>query len=520
LSPLSANAFLPEPLAPLDLKALATSALDAARQVGASYADVRIAEWNELQLYPFGLESATSVRSRFGFGLRVLVEGTWAFVHGNRPLLDDITAAARNAVATARGYSHQTTRRVELVPTPPATGEWATPFAIDPFTVPLQDQSALLYAFMAAADRVRYGEGDEMRFRWTRETRVFASTEGTLTTQTLRSSDPVLSVVADCGLGFAGRGRVYGNLPQIRKVAGGYETLTVPGLQEALKRLTEDTVRLASLPRGTLDVGRYPVVFDGATLGMVLANTVGVALEMDRVLGYEADASGTSFLKPPQDVLGTQIVSPLLTVTGNRALPTASAVQWDDEGVAPREVPVIRGGVLVDYFSSRQTAENLRPWYERQGQRLQSNGCAVASQVSDPVSVRAPSLTVSPDATAAMLEDLCKDIKRGILVLEAPGLSTDQELASGSFVTRGIATEGIWLEIQRGQPVRRLHGNGIQFSTRKLWKSLLALGDARTVCDRTFELYKGQPWHPATQSVSAPAGLLKDIDVFAFPLFI
>src|SRR5206468_1914746 len=99
-------------------------------------------------------------------------------------------------------------------------------------------------------------------------------------------------------------------------MSGGFETVTSLAHQDTIKRVTEEAVQLASLPRGMVDVGRYPVVFDGMAFGTILSQTLAPALECDRVMGWDRDASGDSFVKPP--MFGTQIASPLLSVTANR----------------------------------------------------------------------------------------------------------------------------------------------------------------------------------------------------------
>jgi TldD protein len=513
-SSFNANTFFPEPIAPPELRTLATQAIDAAQHAGASYADIRVAECQRLYLIYNGLECRTILESHFTYGIRVIVDGTWAFVHGTHPSSNAVTASARNAVATARGYARLTKHRVELTRTPAVTGEWATPCAIDPFSVPLEDQAALMSALAQAVVRVRYGDFSSHAFDWTRELRTFASSEGTLITQTLRGSNPTMWVSGDRGLGDGGRGSVNLHPPHVRAVAGGYETLTDLSIADAVTRTGEEAVRLAAFPRRTLDVGRYPVVFDGRALSRVLGYTLGQALELDRVLGDEVDASGTSYLSPPHDILGTTVASPLLTVTADRASSSPMAVKWDDEGVEPQASTMIRNGQLVDYLSSRQTATVLQPWYERQGVSPQSRGCAVAPRASDPVAVRVPHLTMAVGDTGATLEELCKNIGHGILLRDDHYFSTDHKLASGNITT---SFKGVMLEIERGKIVRRLERNGFQFSTGAFWKSLLALGGMRTVCNTTFDVYKGQPWVPAVQSVTAPAGLFKEVNVFSLP---
>jgi TldD protein len=511
VSPQPANAFLPDP-SPIDhLRAMATAAIESAKSAGASFADIRISERQllELRLGPLSpVMPDTSIQSTYDFGVRVMVDGAWAFVHGTNPTADGTTKGARDAVATARGYARQIRRKIELAPTPVATGEWTTPFQIDPFTVPLEDQAALLGAYRAAAARVRYGSDPGVAFKWLRDTRVFASSEGALTTQIIYRSEPSASVTGNLGLGERGNGPVNVGLPGYLPAAGGYETVTLPGFQDTIKRFAEEAVRIASIPRRTLDVGRYPVVFDGVTLGAAMGATIGPALELDRVLGYEADAAGTSYLSPPNEILGTQITSPLLNLKAHRALPAIWAVKWDDEGVEPDSYDLIRDGVLVDYHTSRETAPALADWYAKQGKPMRSHGCLMAPEVDMPSLVRAPHLAVTPSAKPASVDDLAKELNRGILVSEINGFSTDHQLAGGSMMWGGKL-----FEVAQGKIVRRIDGNGLQFRTSTFWKSLQTLGDETTVGSSAYNLRKGQPWHAVRHVTSAPAGLFKEIDV-------
>jgi TldD protein len=433
----------------------------------------------------------------------VLVDGTWAFAYGTTPTTGAIAKAARDAVAIARGYARIATKRVELAPAPVATGEWSTPMQLDPFAVPLRDQFALLGAYLDASARVLDAATMGLQFQWRRETRVFASTDGALTTQILRKSDPEVTVAGGSGMGTVSL------VPMgVSAGVGGYETVAVARFQEELERVALEAVRLSRLPRRPLEAGRYPVVFDGFTFGAAFGSTVGAALEADRVLGYEADAAGTSYLTP--DLLGTPIGSPLLNVTGDRTAPYTSAVQWDDEGVVPRPFPLVTEGRLVDYCTSRQTAVAFREWYEKQGKPVQSNGCAVSPDVDNPMLIRAPHLVVAPSRTSVSLDDLCRSVQRGLLVRSASYFSADQQLSSASLTFGGTV-----LEIAQGKIVRRVHNTGFRFNSRQFWKSLTALGDTGTIQNSSFNRPKGQPWRYVLHGATAPAGLFKDLNVFS-----
>jgi len=510
---LPADAFLPPPV---DVRALASVAIDAARAAGASYADVRVAERHELiaQQVLTEVNPQLGVASFFKYGLRVLVDGTWGFVHGCIPSNDAMARSARDAVAMARGYAKLTKQRVELVPAPPVTGEWEVEVQIDPFSVPLSDYLALIGAIAVAASRVR-NAGASSGFLWHRERRAVATTEGTSVVQLLRRLYPNGSVVASAGVGPSWENIISLPIPTLTRASVGYEAVTGPALQDVVKRRAEEAVRLATLPRGQLDVGRYPVVFDGATLGEAFGGTIGVALELDRALGYEADAGGTTFLSPPEQLIGTPIVSPLITAVSNRAMPDISAVKWDDEGVEPEEYRVIDAGTLVDYHTTRQTAAALRSVYERRGQPVKSHGCSVAREAEYVPQVRPPTLSVVPATHETSLDDLCRDIKRGLLVRYQGGVLTDQQLASGDMPFQSAV-----YQIEHGKVTRRIYGVGLQFQTSAFWKSLVALGGRDTLGYASFFAYKGQPWRTTSQNVRAPAGLFKDVNVISTRLAI
>jgi TldD protein len=503
-----ARDLLPEAVAPLELEKLALVAMEAAKATGAEYADIRIAEKHvlALKLWADPFAPVSELQSGLSYGIRVVVNGFAAFTHGSNPTADSVAGKTRDAVEAARGHVSEALQSTPFAyeRIPVAKGEWSTPIEVDPFGISLEEQVALLNAYQSAATRVRYGQPGLRGtiFQWTREKRVFASSAGSLTTQNLWRSDPTIWGSGDYGMGAIGL------VPRrISAASGGYETVLIPGLQDDIKNITEEAVRLASMPWRTLDVGRYPVVLDGGTMGNVVTSTLGQALELDRVLGYEADASGTSFLSPPLQMLGQQIASKALNVVAGRTLPSRLAVKWDDDGVEPREYDVIKNGQLVDYHTSAATAGALDEWYRRTGRSNDSRGCAVAPNADHQVLVRTPHLTVLPGDRAMPLDDLCKEANRGILVQNAYRVRTDQQLASGGlFYTQ-------MFEIRDGKVVGQVRGNGIQFSTGKFFKSLKSLGGAETVRSSVAILPKGQPWRHLTQDATAPAALFGEADV-------
>jgi TldD protein len=504
VSPSSVAAdYLPSTFQASDLQQLAQRAVDAAMRRGASYADIRVAEQHLLEVKP-NFSAEVSLISTFTYGIRVIVDGAWAFTHGTIPSIDAMTAAAADAVTAGRACAPFVQRRVQRAPSSPARGEWASPMVVDPFTVPFENQNGLLNALVSASGRVRHGGAGSPRFEWTRETRVFASSEGALTTQHLRRSYPRYAAYAGEGMGG-----VSIRLPRFSASSGGYEVVMSPSWQDEIVRVTHEAAEFASLPRRPIDVGRYPVVFDGKTCATALNLFAGCALEADRALENEMDTTPPSIFFPPEEWLGNAMASPLLNVTANRAVPAFNAVRWDDEGVECREYPVVTDGKLMSYHTSRQTAAELSEITSSASQSPQSRGCAVAPTAADPVWVRSTHLTMTPASGASTLSDLCKDMKHGIIVRNAEYLNSDPKFASGELASNSVSL----LEVERGKIVRRVVGNRLQLTARPFWRSLVALGDATTVAQSVLEAEKGQPWRRVVQTAAAPAALFKEINV-------
>src|SRR6266446_6574219 len=86
-----------------ELKGLADAALAAAKQAGASYVDIRINRYRNQFLFTRDRRVQNIVNTEdFGFGVRVIVDGTWGFASSSAVTKDDIAAVARQAVAIAR----------------------------------------------------------------------------------------------------------------------------------------------------------------------------------------------------------------------------------------------------------------------------------------------------------------------------------------------------------------------------------------------------------------------------------
>lgn len=509
---LSAAHYLTDSVDPQVLRELATAAITAAKGAGAAYADIRIGSVQGLEVSTSnGKRFTISIEDDIAYGVRVLAEKGWGFVHGTRLTPDAVTAAARGAVMRARqnGAIVQVNTRPQAghdwVSAPVAVGEWSVPVQIDPFEVSLEEQTALLASWVNTTPRTWFVAG-RTGLHWQRETRVFASMEGSLTTQYLLRSDPYIAITTDRRMGG---GLVGMSVPHIVAGSGGFETVAGAWVHEQIKATAEELSQYSYLPAKPMDIGRYPVVFDGATLGMTLYRSLGQSLEMDRVRGDEADASGTSLLAPPEEFLGASIASSVLTVRADRSNPTVTSAKWDDEGVEPQSGIVIDEGHLVDYQTSRGTAGMLAAWYQRRGKPVASFGSAIAPTAGAPVQIRCGHLTVQPATGNVTIDDLIRDMSHGLLVRNGSVTGSDRQLSSGA-VSDGMA---LIFEVERGRVVRRVLGTQLEWTSRALWNAMSAVGDATTVMHTSDRIDKGQPWWPCLNNTTAPAAYFKSVNV-------
>jgi len=456
-----------------------------------------------------------------GFGLCVRVRGAEAFVGGTEPVPELLATAARAAVNAAQELSRTTTQvndqRFALASVPVAKGEWRAPIAIDPFALSVDDHAAIMGGCDGAHDGrlsrwsrrgFQFGPGDW--WRWLAETRVFASSEGSLVTQFLGGLDARMAVRKwdwrrqrgeDLELDVASQ----------HSCTGGVELLLRPEFFAELETTMEELARYAALPCATMDVGRYAAVLDGPTQARLLGQTVLPALSLRRVLGHEIDVAGTSFFAPPDVAIGDRVCSPLLSCAvdgpGQKfGMIPFGARQWDDEGVATRPVSLIERGTLVNYLASRATLPALGTLSKAGTVSATLGGITQATFAARPAE-RPPSVSMAPSSSVMSLDGLARQIGVGVLV-RGGYVSVDPE-GHGGYVMPGMACE-----VRGGRVVRRIRGSRLMFSTKRLLQTLSAIGDANTLGTvMNWEVVPGIPWSFPRQALTAPAACYREFDL-------
>jgi TldD protein len=444
-----------------------------------------------------------------------LVNGAWGFTAFPSANSTDIVQLAQDAVAQAKVNAQDGRRVVDLHPISVAVGTWTMPVRIDPFTVPVAEKLAVIQYWMDYAEQCGvHINAIDSKLHFIRQERVVATSDGAHFTQTVYESGGRINV-------FDGKDGLRNTiLLGGLDVAGvGWELALDANIPEQLRQAPDRLAaqRAAQAHHKPAQVGRYTVVCDGVTMANILDRTIGVATQLDRAMGYEANASGTSFLNDPLNMLGVfKIGSPLVTVTANRSAPKQLAtVKWDDEGVEPKPFALVQDGVLVDYQTTREQAAWLASYYQRIGRPVQSHGCAASENAECTPMQHMPNLALTPRHGGSTLDELVANVSDGILVVKGQ--------TRADFQARTGLLLGEFYEIKHGKIGPQLVGGGILYDTVDFWRNVTALGDSTTqetiasttypgsaVFDRIVGSYpvKGEPPQRTSYSVQAVAAVV------------
>lgn len=499
---------------------LAMAAIDAARAAGAVYADVRLTRTIDEEFYVSWAVTEWSPgpydNEQLGLGVRALVNGYWGFAGTPYWTVDEAARVATAAVGQAKSNAKGPARPIELGHVPVVTGNWTTPIAIDPLRLSWEEKLDDLRATIVTVRHMlpnwtRLGRelrpgasGAQIVAKCTRQEQVLATTEGSYVSQTLYQSSGNMPLASGGeymparGLTLAGRG---------------WELLADANVIAQLPRLLADFELRLAIPEKPVEVGRYEVVCDAATMAGVLDATLGRATEVDRAFGYEANATGTSYLGPdPLTMLGTSVANSMITVTANRSLPTGLAtVKWDSDGVAPEDFTLVREGTLVDYQTTREQAAWLAPWYTKAGTPVRSHGCAAAQDATQLTMQMTPNLALAPAAAGTDVEALVTGLTDGI-VIEGGETQTDFQCRNGTITVDPLKGQRIY-QVKRGKRVARLRDAGVLFTASDFWKNVTTLGGAASVEHLPGREAKGEPSQETTHTVSAVPAALKSATV-------
>ena len=486
---------------------LAMRALEAARAAGASYADVRISGnrsqalgTRERQITFFNDAEST------GFGVRVIVNGAWGFAASREVNADEVVRVARQAAAQARANSAARQRPLELAPVDAvANGRWSSPLEIDPFNVPIEEKVDLLLRANAEALKVNGARFVTSSMNFLRIDKTFASTDGSYIEQTLYRSYPQMNITAVGADGdFQSRAST-----DVAPRAMGYEHVRSANLPGNAGRWAEEAVR--KLTAKPVEPGRYDLVLLPTHLWLTIHESIAHPTELDRIMGFEANYAGTSFISPVADFLGKfRYGRDFMNIQGERSTPGGlSSIGWDDEGVKPDEYLIVKNGILNDLQTTREQAPMLADWYRQTGKPVRSHGNSYAQNWNVVQFQRMPNVNLLPHPTRDVpLDELIGGVENGILIDGDGSFSIDQQRYNAQFGGQ------VFKEIRNGRIVGDLKDVAYQMRTPEFWNGMDLIGGQGTYfIGGSFFDGKGQPSQVNAVSHGCPAARFRGVNV-------
>lgn len=476
-------------------KRLADISLNTARSSGATYADVRIGRYLNQFIITREKKTENIINTEsFGVGIRVIANGTWGFASTNQVNADGIKKATEQAVAIAKANAKFQKSPVVLAPTP-SLGEisWKTPIVKNGFEVSIKDKVDLLLKANAKALEKGASFVNSILFL-VNEQKYFASTDGSYIDQDVHRTWPNFSVTMIDRQSGQFKTRTAFSAP----VGMGYEYLDGksedkiegPGgiiLYNNSYDIVEDAAMAAEqskqmIASKSVEPGKYDLVLEPSHLWLTIHESVGHPTELDRVLGYEANYAGTSFLtldkwQSKKFNFGSKIVN----IAADKTQPgSLGAVGYDDEGVQCKRWDLVKDGVLVNYQAIRDQVALL-------GQN-ESHGCCYSQSWADVQFQRMPNVSLQPGKEQLTPEQMISGVDKGIYIVKNGSFSIDQQRYNFQF--GGI----LFFEIKNGKIAGMLKDVAYQANTQEFWNSCVQICDERDYrMNGAFNDGKGQP---------------------------
>lgn len=494
-------------------KQMADVALNAARSKGATFTDVRIGRY----LNQFVVTREDKVQNivnteSYGMGVRVIANGSWGFAATDKLDKESIAKTAEHAVAIAKENSRLQSEPVKLAPQK-GYGEvsWKAPIEKNSFEIPIKEKVDLLLSVNDAAMKGGANYITSILFM-VNEQKYYASTDGSYIDQDIHRIWPTFfltkidaatgkfetrnALSAPMGMGFE---YLYAR-PQ-DKIQG--VTTLYKGRYDMLEDAKAGATQIGEkLKAKSVEPGKYDLVLDPSHLWLTIHESVGHPSELDRVLGYEANFAGTSFLtldkwQSKKFNFGNKNVNIFADKTQVGSL---GAVGYDDEGVKTKQWDIIKDGILVNYQVIRDQAHILG--------LTESQGCCYADNWASVQFQRMPNVSLQPSSAKQSVSDLISGVEKGIYIVGDGSFSIDQQRYNFQFGGQ------LYYEIKNGKIAGMLKDVAYQSNTQEFWNACSGIADESDYrLGGSFFDGKGQPGQVSAVSHGSATARFNGVNV-------
>jgi TldD protein len=434
-------------------------------------------------------------RGAAGFGVRVVHSGVWGFASSPIVTEDEIRRITAMATEVAKASAIAKKADVKLAPVAAYQEYWSTPVLKEHGSVSTEEKQAFVQKVVDTAAKVKGVSSVTAAVQITNEWKYFASSEGSYIEQETWETSPTFNVSAK--VGDVVKTRTFVGVPR----TGGWEVAEQSEMLESAERIANEAVEMTTAK--PIGMGLKDLVLTPSHAMLTIHEIVAHATELDRVLGYEANYAGTSFVKL-SDVGKLKYGSKLMNITADRTMPGGMAtIGFDDDGVKTTQFPIVREGILVGLQTNRETAPLI-------GEKA-SKGCTSASSWRDYPFLRMPNvhLEAGPKGSPSV-EQIIADTRDGVLIDGRGSYSIDQQRYNGQF-----GGNCFW-EIKNGKVTRMVTDVTYNAITTDFWANLDLIGSQETW--RMFGTggdAKGQPTQTNSISHGSPHIRIKKIMVGA-----
>jgi TldD protein len=477
----------------MEFEALGRRALDTASARGAHYADIRFENVHGERIeVRNGVVASLADGQSCGYGIRALVDGAWGFAASSDLTDAGIDRTSARAVAIARASAAMARERFGEAPPHAYVDRYETPIVRDPREVPLGERVALL---LEAEKLVHAGERIAVGRAWLdlwRTEKFFYSTIGSAIEQTIVQTGSGVQAMA-VGDGDVQTRTFPGDIGLYK--SGGWEIVEEAALTKNAQRIGEEATALLTAPQ--CPSGTFDIILGGSQVSLQIHESCGHPAELDRVMGWEANFSGTSFLEVSQlDKL--RYGSPAVTILVDNNLPSGMATcGYDDEGTKSGRSDIVRDGVLRGYEMSNDTARAIG---------RTSNACVRAQSWEFVPMIRMCNLNLLPGDVP--FDGLFDGVRDGIYMEGNRSWSIDDRRLNFQFGCQ------IGWEVKNGKRGRMLKNPTYAGVTPQFWNGCDAIADvASWNAWGTPNCGKGEPMQSGRTTQAASPARFRQVSV-------
>ena len=433
---------------------------------GAAYVDARYypyEESNTLYMWNGNLKELNN-SWQSGLGVRVLYKGAWGFAASSD--LGRVGNIFEKALDNARVAAERVTFPVRLAEKDALQASFNSPNAIDPFSIGLDEK----VAFLQKMDTALAQEGVAQRSAWMQFMKkqiVFLDSEGSEIEKNIIEVFPGLEV---SGLDKDGGMQSRKWLPPRQGTTRGWETINEAEFLENAQRILRELSELQQAEDCPKD--QRSVILLPGIMYLQTHETIGHALELDRILGYELSFAGGSFVRL-EDFGRLRYGSEKLTARANATEPNSpGSFGYDDDGVPAQDNLLIDKGLLVGAINSRQMVEEANAKAKRQIFAGSSGANRATAFYRVPIE-RMTNINIDP-GTDGSLEDIIANTERGVV------LDGDKSWSIGSNREQFHFATDIGWRVEDGKVTGVVKNATYKGDTVPFYNSLSMVGDAST----------------------------------------